>query len=85
MLKTKSNPEIEMSMSRFAMPLLFFASLPGVAAAHPGHGNHRDGNSFLHYATSPIHLLPLLAAAVVVACLAFCFRSLIGKAARIIL
>ncbi len=69
-----------MSMSRVAMPLFFFATLTGVATAHPGHGNHRDGNSLFHYATSPIHLLPLLAVAVVVACLAFCFRGRLSSA-----
>ncbi len=48
-----------MPSSRFAMPIVAFTILPGMAHAHPGHGNG-DGTSVLHFMASPLHALPVL-------------------------
>ena len=72
--------KIEMSISRVAVPLFFFASLPGIVYGHAGHGNDRDGNSFLHYAMSPLHLLAFLIAAVLITSIALFFRLRLASA-----
>ncbi len=64
-----------MSICRIALTLIAFASLPVIGSAHSGHGNHRDGNSMLHYVTSPLHLLPVLVAAILFAGTAFLIRK----------
>lgn len=56
-----------MFTSRIVLTLIALASLPALGVAHPGHGDSRDGNSFLHYVTSPLHLLPVLVAAIFLA------------------
>jgi len=60
---------------RIALTLIAFASLPAIGSAHPGHGNHRDANGLLHYVTSPLHVLPVLVAAIVFAGIAFLIRK----------
>jgi hydrogenase/urease accessory protein HupE len=38
--------------------VLFFISIPIIALAHPGHGDHtHDGFSIIHYFTEPEHAL----------------------------
>lgn len=64
-----------MSACRIALTLIAFASLPAIASAHPGHGNQPDGKSFLHFVTSPLHLLPVLVAAILFAGTAFLIRK----------
>ncbi len=53
-----------MFISRIVLTLIALASLPVIGVAHPGHGNSGDGNSLLHYVTSPLHVLPVLVAAI---------------------
>ena len=53
-----------MFASRIVLTLIALTSLPTIGAAHSGHGDSQDGNSLLHYVTSPIHLLPVLIAAI---------------------
>ena len=53
-----------MFTNRIVLTLIALASLPAFAVAHPGHGNSRDGNSLLHYVTSPLHVIPVLVAAI---------------------
>ena len=64
-----------MSICRLALPLIAFASLPAIGLAHDGHGNQHDGNSLLHFLTSPLHVVPVLAAAILFAGMAFIFRK----------
>ena len=56
-----------MVVNRIALTWFAFVSLSAIGSAHPGHGSHHDGNSFLHYATSPLHVLPVLVAAILFA------------------
>lgn len=58
--------EIEMSMKRVSLSLSLFAMIAfsNVANAHSGHGHPGDGNGITHYLTSPIHVLPILFAAI---------------------
>jgi hypothetical protein len=44
-------------------------AVPGLAAAHPGHGADPSGASLLHHLGEPEHALPLLAAIAVAALL----------------
>jgi len=56
-----------MSINRFvAISLAMAITCPGIASAHPGHGQTGDGNSLLHYATSPLHILPVFGAAILI-------------------
>ena len=52
-----------MVINRIALTWIAFASLTAICNAHPGHGSSHGGDSFLHYATSPIHILPVLVVA----------------------
>ena len=56
-----------MFTSRIVLTLIALASLPVIGVAHPGHGDSGDGNSLLHYVTSPLHVLPVLVAAILLA------------------
>jgi len=56
-----------MVVNRIALTWIAFVSLSAMGSAHPGHGSHQDGNSFLHYATTPLHVLPVLVAAILFA------------------
>lgn len=56
-----------MVVLRIALTWIAFASLSASGSAHPGHSSHQDGNSFLHYATSPLHVLPVVVAAILFA------------------
>lgn len=54
-----------MFTSRIVLTLIALASLPAIGVAHPGHGDSQGGgNSLLHYVTSPLHVLPVLLAAI---------------------
>ena len=53
-----------MFASRIVLTLIALTSLTAIGVAHPGHGDSQDGNSLLHYVTSPIHLLPVLIAGI---------------------
>jgi hypothetical protein len=72
-----------MSTVRCIVTTIAVASLPGVAVAHPGHGKTNDGTSFLHYATSPLHWLPVLGATFGFA-IAMYFLSLQSKRIRVV-
>lgn len=56
-----------MFASRIVLTLIALASLNAIGEAHSGHGDSKDGNSVLHYVTSPMHLLPVLIAAILIA------------------
>ncbi len=56
-----------MFASRIVLTLIGLASLPAIGVAHAGHGDSQDGNSLMHYVTSPLHLLPVLVAAILLA------------------
>jgi len=56
-----------MVVNRIALTWIAFASLSAIGSAHPGHGSNQGGDSFLHYATSPLHVLPVLIAAILFA------------------
>ena len=56
--------ETVMFASRIVLTLVALASLTAIGVAHSGHGDSQDGNSLLHYVTSPMHLLPVLIAAI---------------------
>jgi hypothetical protein len=64
-----------MAINRIALTWIAFASLPAIGNAHPGHGSNHGGDIFLHYATSPIHIVPILVAAFLLAGTAKLFRS----------
>lgn len=54
--------------------MLIIVSLPSLASAHPGHGDHsHDGWSVIHYFTQPEHAV-LSIAIVISLVLAFVFR-----------
>ena len=63
-----------MFASRILLTLIALTSLTAIGAAHSGHGDSQDGNSLLHYLTSPIHLLPVLVAAILLASLSLLVR-----------
>jgi len=74
-LSNHLNRKIEMFAKRLPMTtLIAFLSLTAIGSAHPGHGGHFEGNSVLHYATSPMHWIPFLMAATLVAFLAWSIR-----------
>ena len=63
-----------MFASRIVLTLIALTSLPKFGVAHYGHGDSQDGNSLLHYVTSPIHLLPVLIAGIFLAGFAMIVR-----------
>lgn len=67
-------------MTRASMVVAALCSLvPATAFAHPGHG-HTDPDSWQHYLTEPVHVIPLalLAAIAIVAVMAV--RSRVRRA-----
>ena len=63
-----------MFASRILLTLIALTLLTAIGAAHSGHGDSQDGNSLLHYVTSPMHLLPVLVAAILLAGLTMLVR-----------
>ena len=72
-----------MFTSRIVLTLLALASLPVIGVAHPGHGNSGDGNSLLHYVTSPLHVLPVLVAAILLTGFSLLVRRVRLTAAKV--
>ena len=72
-----------MITSRIVLTLIALASLPAIGVAHPGHGDSRDGNSLLHYITSPLHVLPVLGAAILLVGLSLFVRRVRLTAAKV--
>lgn len=69
-------------MTRASMLVAALCSLvPATAFAHPGHG-HTDPDSWQHYLTEPVHVIPLalLAAIVIVAIMGLRARVRRGSA-----
>ena len=56
-----------MVVHRIVLTWIAFVSLTTIGSAHPGHGSKTSGDSFIHYATSPVHVLPVLFAAILLA------------------
>lgn len=52
-----------MLFSRIMIALIAVVACPCVLNAHPGHGTD-NGNSIRHFATSPLHMLPVFGVAV---------------------
>jgi hypothetical protein len=49
--------------------LVAWMAMQSFACAHPGHGDRQLENTVVHYVVSPMHLLPILLAAMLVLCL----------------
>jgi len=60
-----------MSVKRGSLSLFAFAMLSRVVHAHSGHGDPSGSAGVVHYLTSPIHVLPILFAAVLATAIAF--------------
>ena len=60
-----------MVVNRVVLTTIAFVSLTTIGSAHPGHGSNTSGDSFVHYATSSVHVLPVLFAAIVLAGIAW--------------
>ena len=56
-----------MVVHRIVLTWIAFVSLTTIGTAHPGHGSNSSGDSFIHYATSPVHFLPVVFAAILLA------------------
>ena len=56
--------ETEMSVKQVSLSICGFALFSTFVNAHSGHGDPSDSSGIVHYLTSPIHVLPVLFAAV---------------------
>ena len=62
-------------MTRASLLVAALCSLaPATAFAHPGHG-HTDPDSWRHYLTEPVHVIPLAVLAVIAVVAVMALRS----------